>query len=61
MSYLGYVVAAYAVFVVVMAWDWLAPQLQIRHALRQARLRAAREATRAERAAGRTASEELIR
>ncbi|KAB8186819.1 heme exporter protein CcmD, partial [Lysobacter maris] len=37
MSYLGYVAAAYAVFAVVMAWDWLAPQLQIRRALGRAR------------------------
>ena len=38
MSYRDYVIAAYAVFAVVMLWDWLAPKLQ----LRAARLRAAR-------------------
>ncbi|WP_242107820.1 heme exporter protein CcmD [Luteimonas aquatica] len=42
MSYLHYVVAAYLVFVAVMAWDWLAPRLQIRRQLRAARLLAAR-------------------
>ncbi|AWV07115.1 heme exporter protein CcmD [Marilutibacter maris] len=61
MSYLGYVAAAYAVFAVVMAWDWLAPQLQIRRALGRARQRAAREAAQARRAETRAASEELIR
>ena len=60
MSYLGYVIAAYGVFAVVMAWDWLAPRLQIRRALRRVRLRTAREAARAGRA-GRAGSEELIR
>ncbi|KGM57243.1 heme exporter protein CcmD [Lysobacter arseniciresistens ZS79] len=44
MSYLGYVVAAYAVFAVVMAWDFVSPQLQIRRELRAARRRAARQA-----------------
>ena len=44
MSYLGYVVAAYAVFVVVLAWDFIAPKLQLRQQLRAAKLRAAREA-----------------
>ena len=46
MSYLGYLVAAYAVFVVVLGWDYVATQLQIRRQLRNARLRAAREAAR---------------
>ena len=42
MSYLEYVIAAYAAFVVVMLWDWLSPRLQVRAQLRAARLRAAR-------------------
>ena len=42
MSYQNYVIAAYAVFVVVMLWDWLSPRLQVRQQLRAARLRAAR-------------------
>ncbi len=44
MSYLGYVIAAYAVFVVILLWDWLSPRLQVRAQLRAARLRAARGA-----------------
>lgn len=44
MSYQSYVVGAYAVFAVVLLWDFLAPRLQIRRELRAARLRAAREA-----------------
>ncbi|WP_374609329.1 heme exporter protein CcmD [Thermomonas sp.] len=47
MSYRDYVIAAYAVFAVVMLWDWLAPKLQLRAALRAIRLRAARRANRA--------------
>ena len=47
MSYLEYVVAAYAVFVVVMAYEFIAPRLQIRRAMRAARQRAARSAPRA--------------
>jgi len=46
MSYLNYLVAAYAVFVIVLAWDYVATRLQIRRQLRNARLRAAREAAR---------------
>ncbi len=42
MSYLGYVVAAYAVFIVVMAWDFLAPRRGIRRQLRALRLRETR-------------------
>lgn len=48
MSYLSYVVAAYAVFAIVLLWDFVAPRLQIRRELRAARLRAAREAKRPE-------------
>jgi len=40
MSYREYVIAAYAVFVLVLLWDFVVPQLQIRAALRAARLRA---------------------
>ena len=46
MNYREYVIAAYAVFAVVMLWDFIAPRLQIRAALRAVRLRAARAATR---------------
>ena len=46
MSYLNYVIAAYAVFVIVLAWDYVATKLQIRRELRGARLRAARESAR---------------
>ena len=42
MNYLGYVVAAYAVFVVVLLWDWIVPRIQLRQQLRMAGLRAAR-------------------
>ncbi|MFT4198091.1 MAG: heme exporter protein CcmD, partial [Pseudoxanthomonas sp.] len=41
MSYLHYVLAAYAVFVVVLAWDFLVPGLQLRGLLRAARRRRA--------------------
>lgn len=54
MSYLEYVVGAYAVFAAVLAWDFIAPRLQVRRELRAARLRAAREA-------GRNAPAELSR
>jgi heme exporter protein D len=43
MSYRDYVIAAYAVFAVFLLWDWLAPKLQLRAALRVARQRAARQ------------------
>ena len=42
MSYREYVIAAYAVFVVVLLWDLVAPHLQVRQQLRAAKLRAAR-------------------
>ncbi|MFT4247607.1 MAG: heme exporter protein CcmD [Pseudomonas sp.] len=42
MSYLPYVIAAYAVFVLVLAWDFLAARWQVRRALRMARTRRAR-------------------
>lgn len=42
MSYLEYVVAAYAVFAAVLAWDFIAPRVRIAQTLRAARLLAAR-------------------
>jgi len=42
MSYREYVIAAYVVFAVVLLWDLVAPQLQVRQQLRAAKLRAAR-------------------
>jgi heme exporter protein D len=42
-SYLPYVIGAYAVFVLVLLWDFLAPRLQLRRELRAVRLRAQRE------------------
>ena len=47
MSYQNYVVAAYAVFVVVLGWDFVATRLQIARQLREARLRQQRQAARA--------------
>lgn len=47
MTYAGYVSAAYAVFVVVLAWDFVSTRLQIQRRLRDARRRASRDATRA--------------
>jgi heme exporter protein D len=58
-SYLNYVIAAYAVFAIVLGWDFVATHLQIRRELRGARLRAAREAARP--ATGKTVTNELIR
>lgn len=46
MSYRDYVIAAYAVFVGVLLWDFLAPRIAIRQQLRAARARAARAASR---------------
>jgi heme exporter protein D len=42
MNYLPYVIAAYVVFAVVLAWDYVAPRLQVRQQVRAARLRLAR-------------------
>ena len=36
MSYRDYVIAAYVVFALMLLWDWLAPKLAIRRALRAA-------------------------
>lgn len=44
MSYQNYVIAAYVVFVVVLAWDFVSSRLQVRRELRNARLRASRQA-----------------
>ncbi|MFC5569365.1 heme exporter protein CcmD [Lysobacter yangpyeongensis] len=46
MTYVNYLIAAYAVFVIVLGWDFVATRLQIRRHLRNARQRAAREAAR---------------
>ena len=48
MSYQNYVIGAYAVFAVVLLWDFVVPRLQVRRELRAARLRTAREAKRSE-------------
>lgn len=42
MSYRDYVIAAYAVFAIVLLWDLVAPRLQVRQQLRAAKLRALR-------------------
>ena len=42
MTYLPYIVAAYAVFGIVLAWDGLAPWLKHRRLLRSIRRKAAR-------------------
>ncbi|WP_305805470.1 heme exporter protein CcmD [Stenotrophomonas sp. YIM B06876] len=42
MSYFKYVAMAYAVFALVLAWDFIAPRLQLRQQLRDARRRAGR-------------------
>ncbi|MGQ4659174.1 heme exporter protein CcmD [Lysobacter sp. F6437] len=46
MSYQNYVIAAYAVFAIVLGWDYVATRLQIRRELANARRRAARQADR---------------
>lgn len=48
MSYAGYVFAAYAVFVLVLAWDFVAPRLRIRQVLRRLQLQQRRRDARAE-------------
>lgn len=42
MNYLSYVIAAYAVFVLALGWDFLSARLQLRRALKTARARAHR-------------------
>jgi heme exporter protein D len=46
-SYQNYVVAAYAVFVIVLGWDFIATRLQVSRQLRAARRRSARGQARA--------------
>ena len=46
MSYQGYVFGAYAVFAVVLLWDFIAPRIEIRRQRRAAKLRAERAAAR---------------
>ena len=48
MSYLEYVIAAYAVFALMLLWDWLAPKLAIARARRAAQQLARRRAARAD-------------
>jgi heme exporter protein D len=43
MTYLPYIIAAYSVFAVVLAWDGVTPWLKKRRLLRTIQLRAARE------------------
>lgn len=57
MTYFKYVALAYAVFFIVLAWDFIVPRLQIRQQLREARARIAR----ASRAAAAPVDEELNR
>jgi heme exporter protein D len=45
MSYRDYVIGAYLIFAIVLLWDFVVPRLQVRAALRAARLRASRVAT----------------
>ena len=46
MTYLEYVIGAYAVFALVLAWDFVVPRLQTRRQLRAARQRVARSVRR---------------
>ncbi|MGY1457738.1 MULTISPECIES: heme exporter protein CcmD [unclassified Luteimonas] len=46
MSYREYVIAAYAVFVVMLVWDYLAPRFAIARQVRAARRLATRKAAR---------------
>jgi len=46
MTYAGYVAAAYAVFAVVLLWDFVAPRIRIAQVLRAVRLLARRDASR---------------
>ena len=46
MSYRDYVIAAYAVFFLVLGWDFVSTRLQVARQLRMARRRQAREASR---------------
>ena len=57
MTYVEYVIAAYAVFLATFIWDFFSPRLRIRRTLRGVRMRAQREAARA----AQTTSTELQR
>lgn len=46
MSYQNYVIASFAVFVIVLGWDYIATRLQIRREINNARQRAKRVAAR---------------
>lgn len=46
MSYQNYVIASFAVFVIVLGWDYVATRMQIRREINNARQRAKREAAR---------------
>ncbi|QOW20601.1 heme exporter protein CcmD [Lysobacter ciconiae] len=61
MSYLGYVIAAYAVFAVVLGGEFLASWLQVRRELRNARRRVARQAAARTHQAPPSVSNELTR
>ena len=47
MTYVEYVIGAYAVFLAALIWDFVSPRLRIRRILRGVRMRAQREAARA--------------
>ncbi|TNJ34431.1 heme exporter protein CcmD [Arenimonas terrae] len=46
MSYLDYVIGAYAVFAAFLAWDFVVPRIRLARTRRAIRLRARRDATR---------------
>ncbi len=46
MNYQEYVIGAYAVFAIVLLWDFIAPRIKIGRVLRDVRKRAKREAAR---------------
>lgn len=47
MSYIGYVIGAYAVFAAVLAWDYAAPRWRLARTRREIGQRARRDAARA--------------
>ena len=47
MSYRNYVIAAYCVFVIVLAWDFIVPRMQRRALLRAAKLQSVLNTSRA--------------
>ena len=57
MTYFKYVALAYAVFFIVLAWDFIVPRLQIRQQMREARARSKR----ASRSSAAPVDEELSR